>query len=175
MRWIHALAGIPALLVLIASIVVACTAGPMSSGAEALTAGLDVARVRSSLMATVPVGTPIEAARSRLRDRGLSCSVSEPPLANLTWPVVRCTIPSLSGNATLQVDVAGRNGVTADIGVEDLSCLSRADATDPLPRPVDCDISGKRLLAMGAQRRDAETALVAELLKTPAPLAKPSR
>ncbi len=175
MRSVHALAGIPALLVLVASIIVACTAGPASSGSESLTAGLDVARVRTSLMATVPVGMPIDAALVKLRDRGMSCSVSEPPLPNLTWPVVRCTILPLSGSATLQVDVAGRNGVAADIGVEDLSCRSRADAIDPQPGPVDCDISGKRLLAMGAQRRDAQAALVAELLRAPALSPGPSR
>lgn len=168
MRWVHALAGLPALMVLFASIVLACATGSESSDREAFPTGPDVVRVRALLLAAVPVGTPIDVARNRLRDRGMACSNSEPPLANLTWPVVRCTSPPVSGTAALLVDVAGRNGVTADIGVENPSCLSRADATDPLPDPVDCDISGKRLLAMAAQRRVAESALVAELLRTPA-------
>ena len=169
MRWYHALAGAPALLVMMASISVAVTAGRPSSVPEALTTGMDVARVRTSLMATVPVGTPLDIARDRLQGKGLSCTLSEPPLANLTWPVVRCSMPPSLSSATLQIDVAGRNGVTADIGVEDLSCRSRADVTNPLPVPVDCDISGQRRLALEAQRRDAQSALVTELLRTPDP------
>jgi hypothetical protein len=174
MRWIHALAGLPALTVLAVSVVAACTTGTRKSGQEALTTGMDVGGVRASLMAMLPVGTPVEVALAKLREQGMPCSISEPPLANLTWPIVKCAIPSSSGGATLQVDVAGRNGVTADIGVEDLSCASRADVTDPRPGPIDCDISGKRLLAIGARRRDAQATLLAELLRTSTPSPKPS-
>ena len=175
MRLRHALAGVPPLVLLCSAVVLAWDADALASHPPAIASGIDVGRARASLMSTTPVGTPIEAALVGLRGQSLSCTTSEPLLANLTWRVVECsTAPSPFGR-TLQIDVAGRNGVVADIGVEDRSCLSRADVTDPTPAPLDCDISSKRLLDVEARRRAAAGALLAEVLGSPASVPKPHR
>ncbi len=164
MRLLHVLAGAPALSVLLAASVTAWGGRGPAVDTGAVTVGMNVGHARSSLMRTAPVGTPVEAAFARLRGRGLSCSISEPPLANLTWRVIECsTVPSPVG-ATLQIDVAGRNGIVADIGVEDRSCLTRADSTEPDPGAVDCDISSIRLLSVEARQRAETSAYLAEVL-----------
>lgn len=166
MRLLHALAGAPALSVLLAASVTAWGGRGPAVDTEAVMVGMDVSHARSSLMRSAPVGTPVDVAFSRLRERGLSCSISEPPLANLTWRVIECsTIPSPVG-ATLQIDVAGRNGIVADIGAEDPSCMSRADSNDPNPGIVDCDISSTRLLALEARRRAKSTAYLTDALNS---------
>ena len=169
MRMFYALAAIPAVVVLAAAMVVACRKDDVRKGPAALVVGTDVGRARSALMSIVPIGTPEDDAFSKLKAQGLACAVSMPPLSNLTWRIIECSItPSRSG-ALLVVDVAGRNGVVADIGVEDLACLSRADAVDPDPEPGGCDLSGKRLLDMEARNRIAENALLARLLNVAEP------
>lgn len=164
----HALAGVPALVLLSAAAVVAWDAGPPAAGLGGLTGGADVGQARTALMAASPVGTPVDAALTMLRQRGLACRISEPPLANVTWRVVECSTVSSVG-ATLQVDVAGRNGVVADIGVEDRACVVRADATDPAPGPLDCDMSSQRLLDLEAEKRARAGAFLADLLGSRAP------
>lgn len=164
MRLSYALAGVPAVLVLCAAVVVALGGRASGPGLPALKAGTDVGRARASLMRMMPVGTPADTAFARLRAQDLSCDVSEPPLANLTWRVIQCsTAPSPAG-AVLLVDVAGRNGVVADIGVEDIACASRADVSDPDPEPGGCDMSGNRFLDIETRRRAAGSALLAQVL-----------
>ena len=168
MRLRHALAGVPAIVLLSTAVVVAWGGGPPAAGHGELKRGIDVGLARASLMLASPVGTPVAVAMVALQERGLSCAISEPPLANLTWRVVECaTVPS--SGPVLQVDVAGRNGEVADIGVEDRSCATRADATDPAPGPVDCDMSSKRLLDLEAEGRARERAFLADLLGSRAP------
>ena len=160
----YALAGVPAVVLLSTAVAVAWGSGRPTPRPEALKAGIDVGRARRSLMTRTPVGVPIEVALEHMREQGLACTISEPPLANLTWRVLECsTVPSRFG-ATLQVDVAGRNGVVADIGVEDRACLARADVTNPAPGPLDCDISSERLLAVEAQGRKIADAWLTEVL-----------
>lgn len=166
MRLLHALAGAPALSVLLAASVTAWGGRGPAVDTGAVMVGMDVSHARSSLMRTAPVGTPVDVAFARLRERGLSCSISEPPLANLTWRVIECsTVPSPVG-ATLQIDVAGRNGIVADIGAEDPSCMSRADSTEPNPESVDCDISSARFLNLEAGRRAESIAYLAGVLNS---------
>ena len=163
----HALAGVPARGLLSSAVVGAWGASPPAAGREDLQGGADVGLARIALMAASPVGTPVDAALMALQRRGLSCRISEPPLANVTWRVIECS--TVSSGATLQVDVAGRNGVVADIGVEDRSCVVRADATDPVPGPLDCDMSSQRLLDLEAGKRAREGAFLAGLLGSSRP------
>ena len=102
MRIAYALAAVPALAVLSAAIALALGTGSSASSAPTLVPGTDLGHARRSLMSMIPVSTPTDVAVERLTSQGLSCAVSEPPLANLTWPVVQCsTKPSLSGGDSL--------------------------------------------------------------------------
>ncbi len=164
MRPRHAsLAGVPALGLLSSAVVMALGVSAPTTIRGELKGGIDVGLTRTALMAESPIGTPVDAAMRTLEQRGLACRTSEPPLANITWRVVECSTMS-SERVKLQVDVAGRNGVVADIGVEDRACMVRADATDPTPAPVDCDMSSKRLLDVEAAMRGRESAFLADLL-----------
>ncbi len=163
MRLRHALAGVPALVLLSSAVVMAWGTSLPATVRGELKGGTDVGLTRTALMAESPIGTPVDAAMRTLQQRGLACRTSEPPLANVTWRVVECSRMSSVG-VTLQVDVAGRNGVVADIGVEDRACMVRADATNPTPRPVDCDMSSKRLLDVEAAMRGRESVFLADLL-----------
>lgn len=160
----YVLAGLPAASVLCAAVVIASSGHPSDPGRPELKAGADLGRIRASLMRDAFVGSLAEAAFSSLQGRGLTCEVSKPPLANITWRVIRCDTAPSSEAATLRVDVAGRNGVVIDIGVEDPSCLSRADISDPDPEPGGCDLSGERLLDARARERAAGAALLADAL-----------
>ncbi len=169
----HLLAAVPALVLLASAVVVAWGAGRPAVGLGDLKNGMDVGLARTALMAVAPIGTPVADVLALLQQRKMSCRISEPPLANVTWRVVECS--TVSSDGTMQVDVAGRNGVVADIGVEDRACVVRADATDPTPGPVDCDMSSKRLLDIEAEKRVRERAFLADLLRSQVPRPAPPR
>ena len=80
---LHALAAVPAFVVLLAAVVVALGTGSPSSSTETLSVGMDVGRARVSLMAAAPIGIPVDVAFNRLQERGLSCAVSAPPLVRV--------------------------------------------------------------------------------------------
>ena len=166
MRLSYALCGIPAALVLSASVVVALGSSAPRLGRPILKAGTDLGRARASLLALAPVGTLADAAMRTMRGLGLVCSTSDPPMANLTWTIIRCSAQASPDAPVLWVDVAGRNGVVADVGVEDASCAARADVIWPDPEPGGCDLSGQRLLDIEARRRAARSALLADALAT---------
>lgn len=165
MRVPVALSAAPAALVLGAAVAVALGHGSPRLGLPVLRAGADLGSARAALLAMAPVGTLVDVAMGRMRDLGLSCRAFEPPMANLTWSVIRCSAQASPEASALWVDVAGRNGVVADIGVEDASCASRADVTRPDPEPGGCDLAGRRLLDVEAARRAARSVLVAEALR----------
>jgi hypothetical protein len=165
MRLSHALSALPTALVLGASVAVALGHGSPRLGRPVLKAGIDLGSARAALLAIAPVGTLADVAMARMRGLGLTCRAFEPPMANLTWSVIRCSAQTSPEALALWVDVAGRNGVLADIGVEDASCASRADVTRPDPEPGGCDLAGRRLLDIEAARRAARSALLVDALK----------
>ncbi len=160
----YALAGLPGLLVLSIAILLARGSPATHPTFEPLKALTDVDRARTSLLTLAPIGSMVDAAFKNFREQGLACEVSEPPLANVTWRVINCTTEPSPSGAMLLIDVAARNGVVADIGVEDLACAARADVSDHNPEPGGCNLSGKRLLDIEATRRVAASALLTEVL-----------